>query len=508
MARRIREHPWADTPLGPLSDWPAALARAVDLMLGADAAISIYWGPRHILLYNDAWRAFIGDRHPAALGRPARALFPEIWDAIGPKFEAVLGGAGAASEREQHLRLKRRGRLEDTWFDYSFNPIPRADGAVGGVFNIGTEVTDRVVTRAALRQSETFHRLAAEAATLGLWSIALDTGDAVLSPRMAELMGYAPDEYETIPGTSGGGRLTRKVPHEAWMASVHPDDRAALREALADARDRDGTVDREFRIRHDGGVRWLYARGEVTVEADGRRVLRGASLDITRRQELEEALVTAGETVRHTIGVDLHDSLCSDLAALAFKTTNLRAAVAAAGDGADDGTVDTLTGALDEVAAGLRTAAAQSRRLAHALMPVALQEEHLAAALDHLCREQGERERPLLRFEGDREEPLPANKETAMHLYHIARTAVADAQRRAGATRIGVRLAREADRLVLTIRDDGTGRPDGADPEDGLERRTMAHRARLVGATLRVDAADDGGTVVRCTLPRSRAEEA
>jgi two-component system sensor histidine kinase UhpB len=140
-------------------------------------------------------------------------------------------------------------------------------------------------------------------------------------------------------------------------------------------------------------------------------------------------------------------------------------------------------------------------------MPVALQEEHLAAALDHLCREQDGPAPPALRFEGDREEPLPANKETAMHLYRIARAAVAGAQRRAGATRIGVRLAREADRLVLTIRDDGTARSDGADPEDGLERRTMAHRARLIGAALRVDVAD-GGTVVRCTLPRSRAEEA
>jgi hypothetical protein len=41
------------------------------------------------LLYNDAWRPILGDKHPWALGRPAREVWPEIWSAIEPLFDTV-----------------------------------------------------------------------------------------------------------------------------------------------------------------------------------------------------------------------------------------------------------------------------------------------------------------------------------------------------------------------------------------------------------------------------------
>jgi hypothetical protein len=53
-------------------------------MLGADEAIGIYWGADLTLLYNDAWRELIGDKHPEALGQPAKDVFSEIWETIGP----------------------------------------------------------------------------------------------------------------------------------------------------------------------------------------------------------------------------------------------------------------------------------------------------------------------------------------------------------------------------------------------------------------------------------------
>jgi len=528
MARRIREREWADTPLGPIEDWPAALRGAVDLMLGAGEAISIYWGPNHILLYNDAWRAFIGEKHPEALGRPGREVFPELWEAIRPKFDHVLSGKGAAFEREQRLPLRRDGDLEDAWFDYSFNPIPVADGSVGGVFNIGTEVTERVEAAEALRESEEFHRLAAEAGNMGTWSVDLETGSAVLSPRMAELMGYAPDEYEAAPSQPEPGHWQQMVPREAWMASVHPDDRAMLDRAIAAARYREGPLDLEFRVRHEGGVRWLYAKGKVRSNGPGQGPrLRGVSVDITRRRELEEALVGATEQVRRDIGRELHDVLSSDLAALAMRADNLVYKLSAADPSSQDAasTEDAPAGegrlagigeAITEIAEGIRSAAKQARNLSHVLMPAALQEEHLAAALEHLCREQGELGTPAPVFEGDRDEPLPKSKETAMHLYRIAREALTNAQRHADADHIWVRLHREEDDLVLTVRDDGKGISEEtgaqeitskeADLQEGIGLRTMAHRADLIGATLAVEPGTDGGSVVRCALPRSKAE--
>ena len=143
MAERIRGLDWSETPLGPMAEWPTELRVAVDIMLGAREAIGIYWGEELTLLYNDAWRELIADKHPEALGRPAREVFPEIWETIEPMFAEVLDGEGAAIGREQLFPLERNDQIEDAWFDYSFNPIPVGDGTIGGVFKIAVEVSER-----------------------------------------------------------------------------------------------------------------------------------------------------------------------------------------------------------------------------------------------------------------------------------------------------------------------------------------------------------------------------
>lgn len=160
MRARILDGDWSTTPLGPRERWPASLATAVEIMLGATARIAIYWGPELILLYNDAWSELIGEKHPWALGRRCREVFPEIWSRIGPPLLGVLEGRGGFEAHEQLLPLDRSGRIEDAWFDYSLNPIPGEDGAPGGIFNIGVEVTDRV--RAARAVTEKTAQLEAE----------------------------------------------------------------------------------------------------------------------------------------------------------------------------------------------------------------------------------------------------------------------------------------------------------------------------------------------------------
>ena len=69
----VRAHAWERTVLGPASDWPDSLESALGLCLDSAFPIAIYWGDDLALLYNDAWRPILGDKHPWALGRPASA---------------------------------------------------------------------------------------------------------------------------------------------------------------------------------------------------------------------------------------------------------------------------------------------------------------------------------------------------------------------------------------------------------------------------------------------------
>src|ERR687893_445729 len=78
MGALMRAHDWSATPLGPFEAWPQTLRLALGLCLNAQHPIGIYWGEQRRLLYNDAWRRLIGEKHPAALGAPAGAVYAEI----------------------------------------------------------------------------------------------------------------------------------------------------------------------------------------------------------------------------------------------------------------------------------------------------------------------------------------------------------------------------------------------------------------------------------------------
>src|SRR4051794_19419032 len=86
---------WGATPVGPVSSWSDALVDAVDIALSTQFPVTLFWGPEFVLIYNAAYVQMIGDKHPAALGAPAREVFPEAWELIGPMMERVRAGEGA-----------------------------------------------------------------------------------------------------------------------------------------------------------------------------------------------------------------------------------------------------------------------------------------------------------------------------------------------------------------------------------------------------------------------------
>jgi len=91
-----------------------------------------------------------------------------------------------------------------------------------------------------------------------------------------------------------------------------------------------------------------------------------------------------------------------------------------------------------------------------------------------------------------------------MHLYRIAYEAVVNTRQHANATHVWIALQRDQDQLVMTVRDDGDGLPD--DVEKGLGLRSMEHRANLIGASLSITSGEEGGALIRCSLPLAKAQ--
>ncbi|HEX8401889.1 MAG TPA: PAS domain S-box protein [Allosphingosinicella sp.] len=159
MGARIRDHDWASTPLGSPRTWPQALRSALAICLGSPIVSALHWGPDLILLYNDAYAAALDERHPRALGRPLQEALHESWNVLSPQLAVVMRTGEGFSTDSQRLPLPRNGRVEDTYWSYSFTPLhDETGGGVAGIFVTALDTT----AREAVQQSERRLRLERE----------------------------------------------------------------------------------------------------------------------------------------------------------------------------------------------------------------------------------------------------------------------------------------------------------------------------------------------------------
>lgn len=146
----IRAYDWCNTSLGPVETWPQSLQSALSICLNSNFPIAIYWGKDLVLLYNEAWKPIPGNKHPWALGKPAKEVWPEIWDAIEPQFQKAFNGLPGGS-KDALLPMQRHGYVEECYFDFTFTPIYGEAGKVEGVFNAVIETTKNILNERQLR---------------------------------------------------------------------------------------------------------------------------------------------------------------------------------------------------------------------------------------------------------------------------------------------------------------------------------------------------------------------
>lgn len=236
-------------------------------------------------------------------------------------------------------------------------------------------------------------------------------------------------------------------------------------------------------------IRWSN-----TVLRDEGEVIRvvGTGIDVTKQRELERKVVTATDKERRRIAEELHNLLTPQLSGTAMMVEAL---------------VKKLRGKHPEVAQEIQSAAErireaskQSRALSHSLMPPTIKDGDLVSGFHDLAKRQGELRN--FNFSVEADGPVPAlSEETASHLYHIASEAVANAAQHANPEAVTLRLRACDDQLLLTVRDDGTGIPEQIEPDLKAGLHLMDARADVIGADLEIGPSDEGGTLVRCSLP-------
>ena len=211
MGALMRATNWSKTKLGSVEAWPQSLRTMLGVVLGSRFPMLLWWGPDLLHLYNDAYRPILRDKHPASLAAPAAEVWAEVWDVAGPMARSVLEGGPATWTEDLQLFIKSGDMAEETYFTFSYSPVPGDDGRVGGILNTVQETTVKVQSE---RQIRMLRDLAARAAEATSEDEAYRIGAEVLAANTLDLPFV---QFHVIDETSGKPRV---VAHAGESASV------------------------------------------------------------------------------------------------------------------------------------------------------------------------------------------------------------------------------------------------------------------------------------------------
>ena len=288
----IRAFDWSTTSLGPIAGWSAHLKGAVSLMLPAKAQIVLFWGPEFVALYNDAYAPTIGEKHPRALGRPARENWAELWDDLEPLLRRVLDTGETVFAKDRPFYIERHGYPESVYFDISYSPVQNETGETGGVLCIVSETTERVVAQRELASAQ--KRLTQALSAAGMvgtfdWHVQTDTfySDA----RFAQMFSVDP-----VKGEKGS-------PLADYLAGIHPEDVERITEAVNHVLATREKYIQEYRLlQKDGTIRWVEARGECLYDENGKPShFVGVVVDITNQKEAQERQRLLAREANHRV---------------------------------------------------------------------------------------------------------------------------------------------------------------------------------------------------------------
>ena len=280
----------------------------ISIMTASGFPKALRWGPEFILLYNDGYKQILADKHPWALGRPFREVWPEVVSELMPLQEDILAGRNpGVFSIDRPLTIRRRGmdfgknlgmELETAYFTVSYSPVPddTAPSGVGGVLVTAVETTDRKRTEEALqRWNETLEAQVAERIRErnGVWRVAHDLlGVANFSGRLLSVN----PAWTAVLGWSE--QELRDMDHRTLR---HPDDQARTSAEIALTSE---GVNRKFetRYRHkDGSYRsifWsivpegdvFYIHGRDVTEENQRALTLQQTADALRQAQKMEAI--------------------------------------------------------------------------------------------------------------------------------------------------------------------------------------------------------------------------
>jgi PAS domain S-box-containing protein len=249
----------------------------LNTILQSPVAMSILKGPTFMVeIANDRMYELWGRGAEKLLHRP---IFEGLPEARHQGLEEILLQVYKTGEKfianERPVPLPRNGGVDTVYLNFVYEPFREGDGSISGILAVATDVTEQVIARRKVEESEARTRLAAAAAHLGTYDIDLVHQDIVYSHRLKEIFGIEDDNAIT---------------HRVLIEGVHPDD-INIRAKAHELALKTGELFYEARIiLPDNSLRWIRLNGKYIFEKEQPVSLVGTVMDITNERKAAEIL--------------------------------------------------------------------------------------------------------------------------------------------------------------------------------------------------------------------------
>lgn len=280
MAKLMRAHNWSATSVGRLETWSQSLKTVIRLILGSPHPMCIWWGQSMISIYNDAYAAILGQRHPQAFGQAAATVWADLWEKMSPQTKTVLREGKTSQNRDLILNTVENGELTQTSLTFSYSPLFDDDDRINGILCSVTAETHsellsiRQQAEQQIRENEERLIFALTANRMVAWDLDLKTG---ITHRLGNATAIL--DLDTSQA-------------EDFYQMIHPEDRSLFEEAKARVLQGKASYDLQFRlVTADGRIIWVADKARLRYDEAGKPShLTGVCIDITEAKQREAEL--------------------------------------------------------------------------------------------------------------------------------------------------------------------------------------------------------------------------
>jgi PAS domain S-box-containing protein len=238
--------------------------------------------------FNQPTLDYTGLLLDAAVEGWADTVHPDDLENLSRMWHEIRN-SGARGETEGRLR-RFDGKYR--WFLFRADPLRDETGNIIGWYGSATDIEDQKQTENALRRSEAYSAQAQRLSRTGTFAWRVATGENTWSTETSRIFGYV--------GAS-------PVDIGMVVARTHPEDRAAVQEAIDRASVGRDDYEHEYRLlMPNGSVKYVHAVARPERDAAGNIEFVGAVMDVTairdteRRLRRSEAYLAEAQRLSHT----------------------------------------------------------------------------------------------------------------------------------------------------------------------------------------------------------------